>query len=97
MFEQVMVGAIVFTGLGLVVGTFVWAIVESQQDRKKQPLVEMPEWMQGLTQEQLRELLQTKQHASQPELHVMAAGMRALNSGQVRPQVLPAVQQGDVA
>jgi hypothetical protein len=89
-----MIGAIVFTALGLIVASSIWAVVDDYRGRKRQPPVEMPEWLQGLTHEQLRELLQAKQHKSQPELQAMANNMRALNVVRceallVEPQALP--------
>ena len=75
---------IVIASLAFVCGIFAAAVVEQRRDRNRQPPPAMPEWLQGLTDVQLRALLQAKRHKTQAELHAMADSMRALNAAQHR-------------
>ena len=98
MLEDILIAITVLTCLAMAGGGFIVTMVSMwREDNRKlpvQPPVEMPEWLQGLTHEQLRELLQAKQHKSQADLLVMANNMRALNVVRyeallVEPQALP--------
>src|SRR4051812_8247699 len=75
---------IVIAALVFVVGLLASAVITQRRDRRRQPPVEMPEWLQGLTRTDLRMLLQAKQYKTQAELQAMADSMRVLNGAQHR-------------
>src|SRR4051812_43468998 len=82
--SRIMVIGVVIAALAIVVGLLALANIEQRRDRRRQPPVEMPEWLQGLTRTELRMLLQAKQYKTQAELRAMADSMRALNRAQHR-------------
>lgn len=86
--EAILVTLIVVSSLLCIAGAFALAVLATHLEKKRQPPAELPEWLQGLTDVQLRALLQAKRHKTQPELHAMAIDMRALNVAQQRSSLV---------